>query len=70
MNHEQKAIDHWQRSAEYESLANIRTLVEQADTTDSQYLRNRLWSAFTAGLKAGKQIERDRIAGKLAGLVE
>ena len=56
---EQKAIDDWFASKEGQSCANIETLINQENKTDSQYLRNRLWKAFVAGQASGMRIQRE-----------
>jgi|HubBroStandDraft_4_1064222.scaffolds.fasta_scaffold35062_3 hypothetical protein len=69
MNEEQAAIDAWFESDEGRSLSDVTTIMSQVNKTDSQYLRNRLYRAFTAGMKAGRQIEREEIEGRLLKLL-
>ena len=65
MNDEQRHIDAWFKSIEGKSCTNIRTL----DIHIDNYLRNRIWKAFIAGMDAGKLIEKNRISKKLRELI-
>lgn len=56
MNAEQKAIDEWFASEEGKQCCDAETL--ETPQYQRQYLRNRLWKAFVAGMGAGKQINR------------
>ena len=67
MNPEQQAIDVWFDSEEGKSCSNAETL--KLEKKQEQYLRNRLWKAFIAGMKAGEEITKGKMIGKFTNLI-
>lgn len=58
---EQAAIDEFFRK-EGDRLSDATTL--EAPQKSSEFLRNRIWKAFTAGVVAGRSIYREEIKEK------
>lgn len=69
MNAEQKAIDAWFKSAEGKTCCDIDTLLQSNNRAPSEFLRNRLWKAFTEGMAQGAAIQRDRIVKEFVKLI-
>ena len=61
----QQAIDTWFGSEEGKSCSNLKTL----GIDKEQYLRNRLWKAFVAGMDAQDTITRGQIIDKFIAII-
>jgi len=66
MTPEAKAIQDWFESEEGRSCGDPTSL--KAPAKQANYLRSRLWRAFTAGMRAGRRIERDAVAARFRRL--
>lgn len=63
MSDEQNEINEWLASDEFKSGEDPISLL--APERSREYLRNRLWKAFTAGMDAGKRISKKRMAAAI-----
>lgn len=64
MNEEAKAINEWYESTEAKGLFDRSTI-----GASNEYLASRLCSAFVAGMKAGREIEREAIEKRLLAML-